>query len=212
MINGVTEPNGALSIASNAAQALPKGFFTPVNNLFNSAATTFGSDQETNFHTAMLGLADEYSKIMGGGTASDTGRQQALNILKAGYSKGQFDGAVNVLHSDIAARKSAIIGDNRYLMRQYGNGQQQRAQQNPQQGGQPAPLQGAPATVPGLTNMKVNPSTGQRIGWNGSAWVDASTGQPHSDAPTPQQQNPQPQQQPMTTQQQQYMQLYRGGQ
>ena len=30
----------------------------------------------------------------------------------------------------------------------------------------------------GLSNFKVNPSTGQRIGWNGSQWVDAKTGQP----------------------------------
>lgn len=129
LINGITEQGGALDIAANAAQALPKGFFTPVNKLFNATATTFGSQQETNFHTAMLGLADEYSKVMGGGVSSDTGRQQALNILQAGYSKGQMDGAINTLRQDVAARKTAIVGNNRYLQNQYGGQQPQQPAQ-----------------------------------------------------------------------------------
>lgn len=33
------------------------------------------------------------------------------------------------------------------------------------------------SAVQGLTNFQTNPKTGQRIGWNGSAWVDANTGQ-----------------------------------
>jgi hypothetical protein len=41
--------------------------------------------------------------------------------------------------------------------------------------------QGSPATALNtqnqLTNLQVNPQTGQQIGWNGSAWVDAKTGQ-----------------------------------
>jgi hypothetical protein len=67
----------------------------------------------------MLGLADEYSKIMGGGVSSDTGWQQALDILKASYSKGQLAGAIGIMRQDIAARQKALVGSNRYLQRQY---------------------------------------------------------------------------------------------
>jgi len=92
-----------------------------LNKVFNATATQVGSSEATNFHTAMLGLADEYSKVMGGGVASDTGRQQALDILKDSYSKGQLSGAVDVMRRDIAARKQALVGNNRYLLRQYGS-------------------------------------------------------------------------------------------
>jgi len=57
---------------------------------------------------------------MGGGVSSDTGRQQALDILNAAYSKGQMSGAIQTMQSDIAARKRAIIGKNRYLLQEYG--------------------------------------------------------------------------------------------
>jgi hypothetical protein len=120
MINGMTEPGGAIQIADDAAKKLPQLNSSLLNKVFNAAATEFGSSEASDFHTAMLGLADEYSKIMGGGISSDTGRQQSLDLLKAAYSKGQLAGAIAIMRKDIAARKSAIVGDNRYLQRQFG--------------------------------------------------------------------------------------------
>jgi hypothetical protein len=120
MINGMTEKGGAIDIASTAAQKLPEMDSTLLNKVFNATATQFGSTEASNFHTAMLGFADEYSKVMGGGVSSDTGRQQALDILKAAYSKGQINGAIGIMRQDISARKSALISGNRYLMRQFG--------------------------------------------------------------------------------------------
>jgi hypothetical protein len=120
MINGMTEKGGAIEIAQSAAKALPQFDSQTVNRIFNAFETQFGSANATNFHTAMLGLADEYSKVMGGGISSDTGRQQALDILKSAYSKGQLGGAVDIMQRDLAARKTALIGGNRYLEKQFG--------------------------------------------------------------------------------------------
>jgi hypothetical protein len=119
MIQGMTEQGGAIDIASQAAASLPQIDSATLNKVFNAGATEFGSTQATNFHTAMLGLADEYSKVMGGGVGSDTSRQQALDILKASYSKGQLAGAIGIMRQDIAARQKALVGSNRYLQRQY---------------------------------------------------------------------------------------------
>lgn len=128
MINGMTEPGGAIEIAKTAAAKLPQLNSQTINAVFNAAATSFGSAEASNFHTAMLGLADEYSKIMGGGVSSDTGRQQALDILKANYSKGQLAGAIDIMQRDIAARKQALIGTNRYLVKQFGQAAPQQQQ------------------------------------------------------------------------------------
>ncbi len=140
MINGMTEPNGAIDIASRAASRLPKMNSKTANQVFNIAKTEFGDSSLTDFHTAMLGLADEYSKVMGGGVSSDTGRQQALDILKENYSKGQLAGAIQIMKSDISARKKAIVGKNRYLLQEYGE------DQTGSQGGQPQ--SGRPASTP----------------------------------------------------------------
>ena len=142
MIDGMTEKGGSIDIAQNAAKALPQFNSPTVNKIFNAAATGFGSAEATNFHTAMLGLADEYSKVMGGGVSSDTGRQQSLDLLKDAYSKGQLAGAVDIMRKDISARKQALVGDNRYLQRQY-----------PQ------------------TENFTHVSGSGKYGWNGSKWV-----------------------------------------
>jgi len=121
MINGMTEDGGAIQIAQNAFNAIPgKIPSQTINSILDGTTSEFGGKSVVGFRTAMLGLADEYSKVMGGGVGSDTGRQQALDIIKESYSKGQGAEAVNIMQKDIAARKKAIIGDNQYLKRQYG--------------------------------------------------------------------------------------------
>lgn len=119
LIDGVVDKGGSLEIAQNAAKGLPGMDQQTLNKVFNLAKGEFGNQAITDFHTAMLGLADEYSKIMGGGVSSDTGRQQALDLLKDAYSKGQMAGAVAIVKKDIAARQRAIIGKNRFLQKQY---------------------------------------------------------------------------------------------
>lgn len=119
LINSVVDKNGSLDIAMQQAKGLPGLDSQTVNKVFNLASTEFGDKAVSNFHTSMLGLADEYSKIMGGGVSSDTGRQQALDILKDAYSKGQLSGADQIIRKDIAARQRGVIGTNRYLQKQY---------------------------------------------------------------------------------------------
>ena len=121
MIHGMTEPGGAIEIAQTAFNAIPgKVPSQTLNKILDGTMSQFGGKSVVGFRTAMLGLADEYSKVMGGGIGSDTGRQQALDIIKESYSKGQGAEAVSIMQQDIAARKKAIIGDNVYLKRQYG--------------------------------------------------------------------------------------------
>jgi hypothetical protein len=126
MISAMEEKGGSIDIAEKAAQNLPALDSKILNKVFNATETQFGSANITNFHTAMLGLADEYSKVMGGGVSSDTGRQQALDILKDSYSKGQLAGAISIMKQDITARKRAMVRDNPTLKALYpesqGNG------------------------------------------------------------------------------------------
>jgi hypothetical protein len=112
MIEGMTEKGGSIDIAQNAATKLPGFNEKTANKVFNAVKGEFGNPAISNFQTAMVGLADEYSQVMGSGAGTDTSRQQALDILHDGYSKGQLAGAISVMKADINARQKALIGDN----------------------------------------------------------------------------------------------------
>ena len=139
LITTMTDNNGSIAIAQKAAQRLPQLNSQQTNAVFNAFSRSFGDNSVTNFHTAMLGLADEYSKVMGGGVASDTGRAQALDILKDSYSNGQLTGAIQTMRDDIAARKNELIRGNRTLERTYGvGGTKDEGNARPAQSGHPA--------------------------------------------------------------------------
>ena len=99
MINGITERNGSLDIAVQQAKQLPRVNEATVNKIFTLGQEEFQDPRLSNFHTSMLGLADEYSKVMGGGQGTDASRQQALDLLKAGYTKGQVDQAAAIIRT-----------------------------------------------------------------------------------------------------------------
>lgn len=120
MISAMQEQGGSLDIATKAFNSIPlKIPVESFNKIVNGTLTKFGGKSIVQFRTAVLGLADEYSKVMGGGQPSDTGRQQALDIIKEAYSKGQGAAATDILKQDIQARKRGIVRDNPILQRMY---------------------------------------------------------------------------------------------
>jgi hypothetical protein len=130
MIEGMTEKGGSIDIAQQAASKLPGFNEKTANRVFNAVKGEFGNPAISNFQTAMVGLADEYSQVMGSGAGTDSSRQQALDILHDGYSKGQLAGAIAVMKADINARQKALIGDNPTLKQLFpavGGTQQQAA-------------------------------------------------------------------------------------
>jgi hypothetical protein len=132
MVEGMTEKGGSIDIAQTAASKLPGVNEKTANKVFNVVSGELGDTAITNFHTAMLGLADEYSQVMGTGGGSDVSRQQALDILHDGYSKGQLAGSIAVMKSDIAARRRGLIGGNQTLQKLFPDptAQQPSPQQN----------------------------------------------------------------------------------
>jgi hypothetical protein len=130
-LDNIVQPNGAIDIAQTAAKGLPGLNSQTLNKVFNIGNAEFGDHRITDFHTAMLGLADNYSKVQGGGVSTDSNRQQSLDLLKDAYSKGQLAGALDIMRKDLSSVKSSKIGDNRYLQKQYGGGQNTNSAQAP---------------------------------------------------------------------------------
>jgi hypothetical protein len=155
MISAITAPGGSLDIARSAALDLPALDQKTANKVFNATATEFGSPEATRFHTAMLGLADEYAKVMGGGTATDSGRQQGLDILKQDFSRGQLNAGIDTILADVHARGRAIVGKNPALNAMYPDFTAQN----------PSPNPGGP------TIGEVRTINGQLAHWDGQGWL-----------------------------------------
>ncbi len=121
MISSMTNPGGSIDILKGTIDKFPKVPVQIANQVFNPTATQFGSQDVTDFHVAMLGLADEFSKIMGAQIGSDTSRQQALDILKDSYSKSQLNSGVDILKRLVQARGKTMVGNNPTLKLMYPN-------------------------------------------------------------------------------------------
>lgn len=120
MVQAMHEKGGSIDIANKNFQSVPLKIDSQTfNKIMNGTMEEFGGKNVVGFKTSMLGLADEYSKVMGGGQPSDTGRQQALDVLKEAYSKGQGATAVKTMRQDIDARAHAMVGDNPTLKSLY---------------------------------------------------------------------------------------------
>jgi hypothetical protein len=109
-------------------------------------------------------MLDDIAFLQSGATKMHTSRfsneilKKMGNMIKPGMNTQQFTGALNSI-DEVAGRYAKE--DQLVTVADY-----KQMQQSPA---------GAAAT-PSLTNLQVNPTTGQQIGWNGKQWVDANTG------------------------------------
>jgi hypothetical protein len=158
-----------------------------VNNIFNWLSTNAGQPGVPAFDATLLGVADEYGKILGGGVATDSSRNEAKEIINKAFSDQQGKAALNAIRGTLANRQNAMVGDNRYLAKQYGKmdqpGQTNQTQtQNQTQAPDKQKIIQS-ITLPGgghPVDVKFGPN-GSMIVWSGKAgdsWINPVTNQP----------------------------------
>ena len=161
-LTGDNNKNDAGSIGQLQGQlrALGNTPIPKVNDLKNWAIKNAGQPGVTDFQATMLGVADEMGRILGGGVATDSSRQEANAIIDKGFSTAQGEGAIKAIRGLFANRYNAVIGNNSYLNKWYGKMANPLAVTTGQTG--------APAPAPDGTI--VNTPKGQQIK-QGGAWV-----------------------------------------
>jgi hypothetical protein len=148
------------------------------NGAWNSSSLAvsrfFGNAAAKNFQTSVAETRRSIAGLIGnpllGGGETDKKLQQADEMLGQNPTVENLEGAAKVLKQALTTQRNSIVGNNRYLKMRYGSAGAQA--QQPQQ--RPAPA--AQAQPANLTNLHTNPQTGQTIGWNGTAYVDTTTG------------------------------------
>lgn len=141
----LTDPGGTLDQLKAAGADIPANEFPVFNTVADALKASTGSGPIAKYASIALGVADDYSKVMGGGAGSDTSRTQALNLISAKQSLEQRAASIEGIRGSIGSQTKSRIGNNTVLQQMYGGGSQ---------GGGQAASQAGPSA--GMTRIKAS--------------------------------------------------------
>lgn len=119
--NSLTDPGGTLDQLAAAAKDLPGGHMPAFNKIADWEKAQTGSGPIAKYAALALGVADDYSKVMGGGNGSDSSRMSALNLVGASQSPEQRAASIQGIRGAVNSQKNSRIGQNGIMKRMYGD-------------------------------------------------------------------------------------------
>jgi hypothetical protein len=127
----LTDQGGTLDQLAEAAKAIPGHQIPVFNSLEDAEKAAAGSGPVAKYASLMLGVSDDYSKVMGGGNGSDSSRAQALHLVPANASPEARAAAVEGIRGAVNSQIKSRIGGNKILQRMYSS-DGEAAQPSPQ--------------------------------------------------------------------------------
>lgn len=112
-------PKGTLDQLQAAGTDLPAGQIPIFNSVEQLASAATGNTPTSRYAAAVLGVADDYAKVMAGSQGSDTSRKQVLDILKAAQSPQQLAASIDQVRQQVMSQRRGRIGSNPYLKDMY---------------------------------------------------------------------------------------------
>ena len=116
----LTDKGGTLDQLADAAKDIPANQLPVFNTVADAVKASTGSGPIAKYAALALGVADDYSKVMGGGQGSDTSRTQAMNIIAAKQSPEQRAAAIEGIRGAVGSQTNSRIGNNAVLQKMYG--------------------------------------------------------------------------------------------
>lgn len=117
----LTDKGGTLDQLAEAAKDIPNDQIPVFNSLADAVKAATGSGPIAKYAAIMVGASDDYSKVMGGGTGSDSSRAQALNLVPAKASPEARAAAIQGIRGSVNSQILGRIGKNPILARMYGD-------------------------------------------------------------------------------------------
>lgn len=114
LVNG-----GTLDQLQQAFKNLGNQQLPPVNSLENVRKAALGQGPQAAIAAAILGVADDYSKVMSGGQGSDTSREQAIEIINKNLSPEGVVASTSQIRKQVESQRNGRIGTNPYLKLMY---------------------------------------------------------------------------------------------
>lgn len=116
----LTDPGGTLDQLKAAGKDIPDGKIPVFNSIADAIKASTGSGPIAKYASIALGVADDYSKVMGGGSGSDTSRTQALQLVSAKQSPEQRDASIEGIRGAVGSQTNSRIGNNAVMQKMYG--------------------------------------------------------------------------------------------
>ncbi len=116
----LTDKGGTLDQLAAAAKDIPGNQIPVFNSIADAAKAATGSGPIAKYASLLLGVSDDYSKVMGGGQGSDTSRNQALHLVPANASPEARAASIEGIRGAVVSQTTARIGSNPVLGRMYG--------------------------------------------------------------------------------------------
>jgi hypothetical protein len=129
--HSLTEPGGTLDQLEAAAKDIPGGKIPVFNSIADAYKAATGSGPIAKYASILVGVSDDYSKVMGGGQGSDTSRNQALTLAPTNASPEARHAAVQGIRGAVSSQIHARIGNNQTLQQMYGEVPAQGAAPDP---------------------------------------------------------------------------------
>jgi hypothetical protein len=161
-LTGADGKGGNLAALVQLSDKIGRTDFPALNNVEAWAKLQAGSPEIAQYYATITEVSDQVAKILqGGGTGagtSDAKLKQASELFNKSFSAAQIKGVAYSLNTLLGNRKSELIGNNRYLQRQFGSGE---SVANPSAPPQRQPQEG---------DIIRNSQTGQRLQLKGGQW------------------------------------------
>ncbi len=117
----LTDKGGTLDQLADAAKDIPGGQIPVFNKIADVIQASTGSGPVAKYASILLGVADDYSKVMGGGQGSDTSREQALHLAPTSASPEARAAAIEGIRGAVGSQLQSRIGNNKVMQQMYGS-------------------------------------------------------------------------------------------
>lgn len=117
----LTDNGGTLDQLETQFAKLPNGQLPAFNKVKDWMSAASGKGAMAGFAQTAVGVADDYAKVMGGGTGSDTSRDQVLQSFAAAHSPEAMAAAIAAARQAVDSQMNGRIGSNPVMKRMYGD-------------------------------------------------------------------------------------------
>jgi hypothetical protein len=123
--NSLTNKGGTLDQLEDQYKKLPTDLgrqFPFLNTIQDYRSYQAGNPAMAGFKQTALAAADDYAKVVGGGTGSDASRAEFMQGFSHIHSAAGFQAAIDAARAGVGSQQDARIGSNPILKNMYGGG------------------------------------------------------------------------------------------
>lgn len=116
----LTDKGGTLDQLEAIGKEIPQNQIPALNTIADWTKAAMGKGPVAKYAAVNLGVADDYAKVMGGGSATDTGRLEGLNLAPMKASPEARHAAIEGIRGAVGSQTNSRIGSNPVLKKMYG--------------------------------------------------------------------------------------------